>query len=111
HPDLVVITELHICELALGIIDLQDSKICTRVGAYQLRIEFGAVIENDAVGVTIRNNVVVGDEITVFRNEEAGPLCHRTFMTRTRLAAIARTATIGTCIATRLHAEITEEAL
>ncbi|MFR0656833.1 hypothetical protein SB719_20015, partial [Pantoea sp. SIMBA_079] len=65
-------------------------------------------------GIAVGNNVVVGYDITVFRDEEAGTLGNRTFVagTRTALAgAAAIRARIGTCIAARVHAKITEEAL
>ncbi len=58
--------------------------------------------------------MIVGYDIAVFGNEEAGTLSDRTFMTGARATlagAAAIRASVGTCIATRVHAEITEEAL
>src|SRR5690606_4410798 len=74
HPvtdaNLVIVAECDIGELLLRIVDLEYSQIGARIGADQLRIELGAIVHHDAVSIAVGNDVIVGYDIAVFRNEE-----------------------------------------
>src|SRR5690606_17635397 len=67
---------LIVCECDIGevavFIDLQNGEIRSRVGADQLRVQFGAVVHDDHEGGATLDDVIVGYEIAVFGNEEAG---------------------------------------
>ena len=81
HPvadaNLGIIGEIDVGELAAAI-DLEDREIGLGVGADQLGIELLAVIGDDGEGLAAVDDVVVGDEIAVLGDEEAGALRHRT---------------------------------
>ena len=71
----ILLGKLHIGEL-LRSLDLEERHIGARIGPDQGRGKFIAVLERHRNVLGVLNHVVVGDEVSVRRNEEARALGH-----------------------------------
>ncbi len=58
--------EMHRLELMLGRVDFQDRKIGLRILANELRLELGTIVEIHLNLVGIGDDVIVGDDVTLF---------------------------------------------
>ena len=114
HPvadaDLGIVGEVDIGELAAAI-DLEHREVGARVGADQLGVEFLAVIGHHGEGGAFLDDVVVGDEIAVLGDEEAGALRHRPRLVVVAVAVTeAAMAVIVLAVLVAKAAEFLEEA-
>src|SRR6185436_17269756 len=87
-------------------IDLQYGQIGALIGAEQLGVEFLAVVHDDGEARAVSNDVIVGDEVAILGDEEAG-----TLRDRTRLVGITAAATMHAVLAVAAALEVAEEAL
>lgn len=83
-------------------LDLEQRKVGARIGADQLCVEFVAAVGDDREGRAAFDDVVVGDDIAVLGDEEAGAL-----RDRARLVAVVAARRLAVIVA----AELAEEAL
>src|SRR5690606_30071799 len=134
NPNRRVVGKVNIGEVPPFAVYLEHGEIRPRIGADQLGVEFVAIVHDHGEGTAFLDHMVVGDEVAVTGNEEAGTLCYRTHLVavsrwagavliaETRelpeeaaqiriIRQIVRTegehppATIGRCLDIRLHAD------
>ena len=100
-----VLRELDVGELAVGVVDLEEREVgLLRRRRSTLRLVLGAVVEDDGERLPAVDDVVVGDDVAVFGDDEAGAEAHR------ERAALAAELTVAVAIAV-IVAELTEETL
>src|SRR5262249_53100510 len=105
--NLGVVGEVDVGEL-VGAVDLEHGEVGLGVGADQLGIELPAVIGHDREGLAAVDDVVVGDEVAVLGDEEAGALRNGARLLLAVAAAHVELAAIAVAI---IAAEVLEELL
>src|SRR5690606_21319708 len=113
--DLVIVGKADIGELALVLlVDLEDGEVRAAVLADERGAQLRTVVHDDGEGRAVVDDMVVGDDVAVFGDEETGALGGRAQVTLAvaSLAAIAE-APVRAAVAMEsvLAAEFTEETL
>jgi hypothetical protein len=68
----LLLGELHVSELAVRVVDLEEGEVGLVVDADDLRGVFGAVIHDDGHRLALVDDVVIGDDIAVAGDDETG---------------------------------------